>query len=218
MERHFAAAYWSSRKESLEECTERASNFVRSLAAVSETLQGWRRKARSRKAALAQRVISTDNNDEIRMLLEKGRNRRDMDRSVIEELGYSFALWNGLSGPNAADLSVGCGIYDVRGVSNAIVLNLPPSFDLSSGKSVLALTRSFVEAWEPERFILTTSNRNGEEVDKARAKGMNSHPFLDVALYLQQPLAHSFKAEKGDAVYDLDHGRVFLNRTLSPAE
>lgn len=217
MERYFAAAYWPSCRESLDVCTERTTRFLGNLAAISDTFHCWRKTAKSRKAALLQEVISAEDSDGVRTLLEKGRSRRDMDRSIIEELGYGFGLWNGQAGLDEASLSVRCGIHNVRGVSNAVVLNLPQSFDLTSGDAVLALTRSFVEAWEPESFVLTTSKRNVEEIDKAQAKGKNWQPFLDVALYLQQPLALSFKAEKGVSAYDFNHGRVFLNRSLSPA-
>ncbi|WFU12158.1 hypothetical protein QA646_19655 (plasmid) [Rhizobium sp. CB3090] len=218
MESYFAAAYWPSRRETLEGCAERATYFLSDLAGISDTLRGWRKKAKSRKAALAQKVISAEDSNDMRALLENGRSRRDMDRSVIEELGYGIGLWNGQAGSDEASLSVRCGVYDVSGMSNAVVLSLPRSFDLTSGKGVLALARSFAEAWEPERFILTSFSRNGEEVDKAQAKGQSWQPFLDIALYLQKPLVPSFQARTGDAIYELNHGRVFLSHSLSPAD
>ncbi|AVH44753.1 Imm52 family immunity protein [Agrobacterium salinitolerans] len=218
MESYFAAAYWSSRKETLEECTRRATCFLANLAGVSDTLRGWREKSKSRKKALTQKMISIECSDDVRVMLEKGRNRRDMDRSIIEELGFGFGLWNGEAGSDEAGLSVRCGIYNASGVSNAVVLNLPRSFDPASGKTVLALARSFIDAWEPESFVLTTNRRNREELIKAEAKGENWQPFLDVALYLQQPDILSFKAERGDLVYELNLGRLFLSRSLSPAD
>ncbi|MGO4569994.1 Imm52 family immunity protein [Rhizobium sp. 2YAF20] len=216
MERYFAAAYWPARKETVDECTERTSRFLGGLATISDAFSGWRQKAGSRKGALAQKVIAPDATGDIRALLENGRNRRDIDRSIIEELGFGIGLWNSRSETEAMSLSIHCGLYTaVGGLSNSVDLRLPYSFDTTSGETVLALMRSFAESWEPERVILTTSNRNREEFEKARGKGKNWEPFLDVALYLEEPLAHSFRTEELGSVRELTSGRIFLSRSLS---
>jgi hypothetical protein len=98
MEVYLAAAYWKSRKETLDDCVARTSVFLERLAPIAEKFSGWRSGGRSKKEALAQEIITPRSTNELRAKFENGRNRRDLDRSVIEELGYGFGFWNGRSG------------------------------------------------------------------------------------------------------------------------
>ncbi len=88
-------------------------------------------------------------------------NRRDVDSSVVEELGFSVGLWNG-DLKAAIGLSVSCGGWvSVPGVMNAFNLDLPTPGEGSGGQlyerdTALAIMRAVVEAWDPDWATLTS--------------------------------------------------------------
>src|SRR5687768_756609 len=99
IERYYLGAYWGNRKETAAECAERAVALLQWLSRCDEAFGRWFQGGRSRKEAL-QREVRPDP-AVLRPLLERGRNRRDDDRSVIEELGFRMGLWNGAADSDA---------------------------------------------------------------------------------------------------------------------
>src|SRR5580704_12438804 len=91
---------WPPRQESIERCADRLELFFKTLADCDPALQSWYEQARSRKAALSKPAAVGDRQYLLKQL-ERGRNRRDTDRSVIEELGFLVGLWNGADDDHA---------------------------------------------------------------------------------------------------------------------
>lgn len=160
----FLGAYWGPRRESAEQCADRLLRCITSLAEISPLLSTWKQKTRTKREAMLAATIDLD--DLVRQV-GAGVNRRDSDRSIIEELGYSWAAWNG-NMKSAVSLSVSCGSWsEVLKSPNSLVLNLPepscPDADTIYGNAEQILG-SVVEAWEPDRALIS-SHRLREEVE-----------------------------------------------------
>lgn len=114
----YVGAYWGSRREGLEECASRLQIGLAALAQVSPLLARWKPKGRTRMGPVSgDEVVASQLVD----VLGRGVNRRDADGSVIEELGWSWSAWNGLSRSPAA-VSVQCGATTFSvGVLNSFV-------------------------------------------------------------------------------------------------
>jgi hypothetical protein len=150
-ERFYAGAYWPARAETAEACAARAATCLAKLGEVDPLLATWFHKGGSPK--LAQRPFPTDTESLVGELL-RGRNRRDSDRSVIVELGFRISAWNG-NDKDPAAISIGCGkSRQVPGVSNAVVINLPPpserSAEIYSREGAMAVLLALVESWDPD--------------------------------------------------------------------
>jgi hypothetical protein len=103
-------ACWGNRKETVDECAKHAERFLRLLAEFDDTFGQWFKKGMSRRQALQSKVEPTF--ESLRNLLSKGRNRGDVSKAVIEDLGFHLRLWNGLDGDaGGAGVSNTCGSY-----------------------------------------------------------------------------------------------------------
>ncbi|WP_375770799.1 immunity 52 family protein [Archangium gephyra] len=150
---YYAGAYWGPRKETPEECAQRAEIFLASMAKVDPSFSRWFQQGRSRRDALKRPIEPT--RAALEKLIRRGRDRQ------FEDLGYSVWAWNGVcvdyedSGFNFA-----CGAYS-EAVSNVCVCNLPtrgPNAERVLTVPVLTgLVRSMVLAWEPDSAIATSS-------------------------------------------------------------
>jgi hypothetical protein len=148
---YFVGAYWSSRAESAEQCAGRLSLCLERLRAVHPALALWYRKGSSKAAASKDPVGAST--DELLRLLLGGRNRRDADGSVIEELGFRASLWN----KNEIDVgfSTICGSHlNSKSVMNNFGLQLPApeggALELYEDRVVEEIVSALAEAWEPE--------------------------------------------------------------------
>ncbi|MDP7707556.1 Imm52 family immunity protein [Mycobacterium sp. TY815] len=160
----YIGAYWGSRAASVDECAERLATLIEQFAHVDPLLTGWRQGAGSKLKAIEQPRVTSDHADLVTRLLA-GRNRRDTDRLVIEELGYSVSWWNG--NPDASiGLAVRCGQTSPYS-TNSLVLNLPESDaipDLYSPTTASKLLKIVIGIWQPDHAVWT----NYELVDKQR--------------------------------------------------
>ena len=163
----YVGAYWGSRPEGVEPCASRLRRCLVALAAVSPVFDHWRPKGRTRSEAVGAEEVEASH---LADALRRGVNRRDVDGSLIEKLGYSWSAWNGQSSSPSA-LSVTCGASaSAAGVLNSFVLELPrPS---NAGASVLYERPTVIEAvlaitnaWEPS-FAVVTSHRLRESRDR----------------------------------------------------
>jgi Immunity protein 52 len=182
-QRYMVGAYWGSRRESVEQCADRLQRFLASLADCDPRLATWHEKGRSQKEALEKRINVADR-EHLLDLLSRGRNRRDVGRSVIEELGFNVALWNGGDEQNESALSVTCGLHATTpnanaGLSNAVVLSMPRDLgDLGRADSMARVLAAVAQAWEPQwagvmsRDAMSTRNFNARE------------PFVDWMIYV----------------------------------
>jgi hypothetical protein len=166
-ESFYLGAYWGPRAESAADCARRLSGFLVTLGGVDPLLESWFETSGNRKAALERRVDPSV--ETLEELLLAGRARRDDGpRSVMTELGFSVALWNGQD--VQVGLSVRCGAPTaVPGLtSNSVVIQLPEADGIAMAlyqrDTDLAMLRAVVTAWRPSWCTLTSHRlRKGQE-------------------------------------------------------
>jgi hypothetical protein len=109
MPKSYLGAYWGPRSASVDDCANRLAHLLTKLATISPLLSGWRALGKSKRQAVAQPLVTTYHADLVTRLLE-GRHRRDDNREVIDDLGYSMEWWNGATDDAAAaSLRLACG-------------------------------------------------------------------------------------------------------------
>jgi hypothetical protein len=185
---HMLGAYWAARKESVEQCAKRLHRCLADLAACDPAFATWYERGRSRSQAQANPVKTGDGVRALVSLLDRGRNRRDSDRGVIEELGFQVGLWNGGVGGEEVGLSVTCGLYwesssPRASLTNSVVLNIPirPG-DLRQAGQVACMLTAVAIAWEPE-WAGVMSN------EAMSARGFNAKtPFVDWMIFTRRKI------------------------------
>lgn len=147
----FIGAYWSSRKESRDECAQRAASFLQSLG-DQPLLRNWHPKTKTRRDPPPQSLPLLPQELSKRFTT----NNRDSDRTPILELGYSFSAWNG-NHAMPASFAMTCGCYSRR-VKNCATLALPgiASADADAIEEFGHLLELLVKAWEPDFGVATT--------------------------------------------------------------
>lgn len=178
MIRFMLAAYWDSRPDGLEKCTEDARRFFSCLAEADPLLAHWYELGRSRKDAL-KRQIDTSDAQRLRDRLLKGRNRNDLDHSVIEELGFSLSFWNGASEEEAgASIRIDCGCYGEH-VGNNVLVDLPyKSQGLEWTKNACTLLACAAKIWRPKwAGIMSKKAMRERDFD-------GDYPFVDWMVYV----------------------------------
>jgi hypothetical protein len=153
MEAYFLSAYWGARKESVERCADHVVQCLSSLRGCDVAFHRWSQPGRSRKQAQEYEIPVSIGAIKERLL--HGQNRRDAGGGVIEELGYSFRLWNGGKDCEDVSFSVQCGAYSENpSLWNSCVLNLPsegpPSERLLRVEALLCLMRAVVDGFDPD--------------------------------------------------------------------
>lgn len=183
MQKFMLGAYWDARADSLEKCTEDAARFLVRLAEIDPLLASWYKRGRSRKGALERKVDILDV-QKLQDLLLAGRNRRDVDREIIDELGYKLSLWNGAEEEEAeATVSIHCGAHNAR-IGNSVIIDLPYQSERSEwvGKasSLLALA---AEVWQPNwAGIMSKMAMRERDFD-------GDNPFVDWMVYVPRKIA-----------------------------
>ena len=145
-------AYWGDRRESRAECARRTSECLSRLARCDEAFAQWCQKGGSRRQAVEREVQPTE--EVLASLLRE--SRRDVDRSVIEELGYTLGLWNGADEDESASISFSCGgCAGAPDVLNSVVLRLPrggaAAARLLRVDALVETMDAVVSSWEPDR-------------------------------------------------------------------
>ena len=157
-ETYYAGAYWGPRKESAEECAQRAANFLTLLAPADSFLAQWYKPARRRKDARKHPLMPPDLLT-LTELFRRGVNR-EKGGPIFEDLGFTFWFDNGGPTRDCAALRIKCGDYS--GGSNYCVLTLPtygPNADRVLTAAVLThVVRSMALAWEPDWAMATSRN------------------------------------------------------------
>lgn len=182
MEPYYLGAYWGNRRESSLRCGERFAQCVARLGEIDEALGAWFRRGASKAAAKTPVELDAES---LGRLLAQGRNHRDVDGEVIEELGFSFGMWNratptvGLSGTVGAHPSF-------PGVSNSFVLDFPPPEAEGLGLYDPHVARSIfdtvVEAWEPEWATWSTPALRGVQGVGAQEPVVGWMTYLNVTV------------------------------------
>lgn len=180
----YAGAYWGPRRESIDRCADRFIDCLAGIAKFGDVFAKWYEKGKSSRDARA-RIIDVQSRESVVRLLEKGRNRRDIDGSVIADLGFHLGVWNGAGRQRAASFSVTCGLYNQNpNLSNAVVLNLPEDLgELADKERCVELLAALVRAWEPEwAGVISTASRNSRPFRS---------PFVDWIVYVNRRVDRS---------------------------
>ena len=184
--------YWSSRKESLDECTERVFSCLSSLKSCDMLFSQWYIQAFSKKKAHSPLNISYD---DISNALNNGRNRGDFDNTIIDELGYSIGLWTGGKESESASVNIRCGIYSLF-VPNVCILRLPYKEDITARifniHTLTCFMRSFIDYFNPDWSIVLTS-----DLDIIPGKiNVGWITYYRSQYYTLPPLGNTFKTDK----------------------
>src|SRR5215510_1722995 len=94
------AAYWGPRRETIDRCAARASDFFQGIKTLDVDFEKWFHRGENRREALA-RPAEVDY-ESMRRVLSHGRHKRHDDGSGIDDLGYRLGLWNGKPGAESS--------------------------------------------------------------------------------------------------------------------
>lgn len=158
METYYAGAYWGVRQEDADECARRTEFFFQLLRQCDASLGQWYRAGRVARGAPGH-LVQTSDRVALKELLLQHRSRTDLDKRIIEDLGFSLRVWNQQPDDRASKVSIRCGAY-TETVSNVCLLN-PPSEGEAAERMLTASALSQVLtcmaiAWEPDWGIVTS--------------------------------------------------------------
>jgi hypothetical protein len=143
----FVGTYWSARQESREQAARRVAGFLRAISSTADgVLSEWFHTERTHRAASQVRIDSTPEGVEPYLRV----NRRDLDREVMPELGFSFDVWNGRD----VSFRVTVGAYSPH-VGNAAVLSFQGPIQLGDA-DWRKLLDAAIEAFDPEHGVVTS--------------------------------------------------------------
>jgi hypothetical protein len=179
-------AYWEARKETIHSCANRLARFLAALSACDEVFATWYKLGPSRLQA-KQVEIDFKNTDCLLDLLEAGRNRKDIGKEVIEELGFRVGMWNGEEPTKATGIKISCGSYITTvKLCNSVVLDLPEDLgNLGQSDRMAHVLVAVATSWEPDWagvFSLEAMNKR---------KFNPVVPFVDWMLYLSNKLVRN---------------------------
>ena len=157
-EHYYVGAYWGPRKETARECAERARLFFGMLARCDSSFVQWYRAGRGFPRELPGHPVCTDV-ESLEEFLLRGRNRTDVGKKVIEDLGFSQMVWNAKR--EATYLDVACGGYSPWGGPNYCLLKPTPEEPIRERilqNAVLTqVLISMATAWDPD-FAMASSS------------------------------------------------------------
>jgi len=194
------SAYWKARKETIDACADRLGRFLTTLPACTEVFAAWYEKGASRRKA-KQVEIDFKNKEALLALLERGRNRRDIGKEVIEDLGFHVGMWNGGKSVKMAGVNVTCGLYSTApGLGgNCVVLDLPEELgDLQQAERMANVLIATAASWEPDWAGVFS-------LDAMNKRSFNpTVPFVDWMLYLSNKLAPNPTVPEPSSVKPVD--------------
>ena len=157
-DKYYMGAYWGPRQETASECARRAELFFHMLARCDSSLTQWYRAGKGFPKELPGYPLRPQV-EELEEFLQKGRIRTDVDREVIEDLGFSQMVWN--SKKDATDIRLVCGGYSPWGSPNICLLNPPRQGTVRERLlRVPVLTEvltSMATAWDPDFAIVSST-------------------------------------------------------------
>ncbi|MBN1205921.1 MAG: immunity 52 family protein [Myxococcaceae bacterium] len=157
---HYVGAYWGARREDAGECARRAELFFQMLAQCDASLGQWYRKGRAARGSPGH-PVRVDDREELKKLLLHGRNRADLDSSVIDDLGFSLHVWSQRPDAKATTLDITCGVY-TEWVSNVCLLHPPREGEVAermlSATALGQVLASMALAWDPDWGVASTTH------------------------------------------------------------
>ncbi len=124
------------------------------LGEIHPSMSEWYLKANSRRAARST-LVSADDLEALTDLVARGVSKRDdLERTVMEQLGYRLALWNGQdTNPIALELAAG---MTTNRVPNSVLINLGDvDGDTFSRDTLSAVMAACVQVWELDEVVPT---------------------------------------------------------------
>ncbi|MDZ4782702.1 MAG: Imm52 family immunity protein [Planctomycetia bacterium] len=211
-----AHGLWGPRQESLEACAGRLHRYFEALCASTPRFRRWFGGARSKRKAL-DRATDVHSIETLTKLLQSGRNRTDIGRKVIEDLGFGVGLWNGATKyEDEAAVSVHCGAYcKVPGLPwpNSVSIGFPVVLsELGDWQRSAAILEFTAKLWEPD-FVTVFSNQ-------AQSSRPFAYPFVDWMFYLpdrKYDLPNSIPAAHVERLDDLGTIIVVQEEPPDPA-
>lgn len=209
----YIGAYWGPRRESMEKCADRLLCCLRGISHCNDVFKRWFEKGRSRKSAL-KKEVDLESREQILRLLQSGRHRRDLDKSIIDDLGFHVEIWNGAEEKKAVPFSAICGSYNINpNLSNAVVLDLPEDFgEVAEKECCTELLAVVARAWEPEwAGVISRASRDSRPFDS---------PFVDWMVYVNHRDVDQSKLPSTAYVHVIDRlGTIVVvqDRPIDPA-
>ncbi|WP_342747771.1 Imm52 family immunity protein [Melittangium boletus] len=165
-ERHYLGAYWGPRRETALECARRAELFFHLLARCDPMFAQWYRGGRGFPRELPGYPVRSDA-EEWEQLFLRGRNRTDVGKNVIEDLGFTEHVWNAKKVRTRVQLH--CGEYSPWGSGNTCLLYPPEEGpgreQLLRAPLMTAVLSSVATAWDPD-FAMVSSTDMVDLIEK----------------------------------------------------
>ncbi|MFE8605138.1 Imm52 family immunity protein [Archangium violaceum] len=165
-DKYYVGAYWGPRQETALECARRAELFFHMLARCDPTFTQWYGAGRGSPRELPGWPVRPELK-ELESLFLKGRNRTDVGREVIEDLGFSRIVWNAKK--EATEIHLTCGGYSPWGGPNLCLLYPPRQGAvrerLLQAPVLAEVLTSMVTAWNPD-YAMAGSSQMVDLVEK----------------------------------------------------
>jgi hypothetical protein len=157
LETYYAGAYWGVRPESSEECAEHALLFFERLKQIDPAWVQWYRAGKAPRGVPGV-LVNVEDKQELEELFQRGRNRTDVGRKIIEDLGFSIVVWTP-ERKNSTMVRIHCGVYTPFS-GNSCRMEMPAEGTTTERLLNVAVMRqvvtSMVMAWEPDWGIATS--------------------------------------------------------------
>jgi hypothetical protein len=164
----YIGAYWGPRKETARECARRAELFFHMLARCEPTFAQWYRGGRGAPRGLPGYPVRPEV-EEWEQLFLHGRNRTDVDKEVIEDLGFRVHVVN--TKKDATCIQLHCGEYSPWGSGNTCLINPPGEGPVSeriwSAPVLAEVLTSVATAWDPD-FAMASSTEMVDLVQRRK--------------------------------------------------
>jgi hypothetical protein len=162
----FVGVYWSSRRESREQCAMKIAEFLIALRSMHPVFGQWHVPVRSRKKKETARELPWDASSIANLLTQ---NQKDIGKEVIPELGFGYAGWNEVDQHLSANFTMYSGSYSNH-VGNSVVVEITDrsAFPVTILGDVLRKAvqvfdpdEGTVEAGDPSKPVHTYSRKMG---------------------------------------------------------
>jgi hypothetical protein len=166
-EHYYVGAYWGPRKETALECARRTELFFHMLARCDPSFNQWYRAGRGFPRELPGWPVHPQA-EEWEKLLLKRRLRNDVDKGVIENLGFRARVWNARK--EATHVSLHCGVYSPWSHNSCLLesLSLKGLQERLLRVPLLAeVLTSMATAWDPD-FAIASSTEMVRLVQKRK--------------------------------------------------
>ena len=145
-------AYWGVRPLTITQAVQQALQVFEGLSRIHEllSLSTWYEKGMSKKEALSKQLVLSEGT--MRRLLQDGRNRYDTTDEIIEDLGYSFNLWNGRDDEDGVSLNMVNGVTNPNPhLNNFCVLStIKTSSALFKSETLNLILTALIETLQPD--------------------------------------------------------------------